>query len=157
MDSSKIRVIYNNESTIVETIEQAQRIADAHQLDLVEVAPNIYKVMNYSKYQYNQQKQIKHNKQTNKQGSKEAQFNIGIADNDMQRKIRDISKWLNNGIQVRVLVKLRGREQNRPEISEGFMQRIIDGVTQTGVHIVKPTIKIPDSGRDIIAILKPIK
>ena len=156
MTSSKIRVVIDNQSVMVDTMEQAHRLANEKGLDLVQVAENVYKVMDYTKHMYNQQKQAKKQQQS-RQETKEAQFNLGIADHDLQRKIKDICKWLNQGAQVRVLVKLRGREQSRPEIGHAMMQRIIDGVTEYGVTLVKPTVKMPEGGRDITTVLKASK
>lgn len=156
MTSNKIRVVIENQSVMVDTIDQAHRLADEKGLDLVQVAENVYKVMDYKKHMYNQQKQAKKQQQS-RQDTKEAQFNLGIADHDLQRKIKDICKWLNQGSQVRVLVKLRGREQSRPEFGHAMMQRIIDGVMESGVPLVKPTVKMPEGGRDITTVLKASK
>ncbi len=156
MNSPKIRVVFENQSLMVDTMEQAHNLADEKGLDLVQVAENVYRIMDYKKHQYNQQKQAKKQQQS-RQETKEAQFNLGIADHDLQRKIKDICKWLNQGAQVRVLVKLRGREQSRPELGHAMMQRILDGVSESGVNMVKPTVKMPEGGRDITAVLKASK
>ena len=156
MNSSKIRVVFENQSIMVDTMEQAHNLADEKGLDLVQVAENVYRIMDYKKHQYNQQKQAKKQQQS-RQETKEAQFNLGIADHDLQRKVKDICKWLNQGAQVRVLVKLRGREQSRPELGHAMMQRILDGVSEPGVNMVKPTVKMPEGGRDITAVLKASK
>ena len=112
--------------------------------------------MDYKKHQYNQQKLAKKQQQS-RQETKEAQFNLGIAEHDMQRKVKDICKWLNQGAQVRVMVKLRGREQSRPELGHAMMQRIIDSVTNAGINMIKPTVKMPEGGRDITTVLKASK
>lgn len=153
MTSQQIRVIVNNQSIMVDTIEQAQRLADDNQLDLVPVAENVYKVMDYQKHLYTQQKQAKKQNQS-RQETKETQVNLGIADHDLQRKVRDICKWLQQGAQVRVIVKLRGRQQSRPELGHAMMQRIMEDVQNNGVNIITPTIKTPEGGRDIITMLK---
>lgn len=156
MNNSKIRVIFESEQHMLDTVEQAQNLADEKCLDLVEVAPNVYKIMDYKKYLYNQSKQAKNNKQ-NKQETKEAQFNLSIGDGDMQRKIRDICKWLKQGCQVRVIVKLRGREQARPELGHNLMQRILTQVLEAGAIASIPTTKFPEGSRDITAVLKASK
>ena len=153
MTSQQIRVIVNNQSIMVDTIEQAQRLADDNQLDLVPVAENVYKVMDYQKHLYTQQKQAKKQNQSRRE-TKETQVNLGIADHDLQRKVRDICKWLQQGAQVRVIVKLRGRQQSRPELGHAMMQRIMEAVQNNGVNIITPTIKTPEGGRDIITMLK---
>lgn len=154
MNTQQIRVILNDESIMVDTIEQAQHIADENQLDLVEVAPNVYKVMNYSKYLYTQKKQAKSHKHTNKHNTKEVQFSLNIAEHDIQRKVTDIVKWLNKGAHVRVVVKLRGREQNRPDAGHQVMNRILDNIKQCHDSIIISTIQISESGRDITTMLR---
>lgn len=153
MTSHKIRVVIDNQSIMVDTIEQAQRLADDKQLDLVQVAENVYKVMDYKKHLYTQQKQAKKQNQA-RQETKETQFNLGIAEHDLQRKVRDICKWLQQGAQVRVMVKLRGREQSRPEIGYAMMKRIIECVQNNGMNIGTPIVKLPEGGRDVITMLK---
>ncbi len=157
MKNAQIRVLVNNQSVMVDTVEQAQYIADEHMLDLVEVAPNVYKVMDYKKHLYDQSKKAK--KQSPKTETKEAQFNLGIAAGDLQRKIKDICKWLNAGDNVNVKVKLKGREQSRPELGITLMQKILDGVAEANVSIATPKIKTPaeTGGRDVIALLRPSK
>lgn len=153
MNSQKIRVVIDNQSIMVDTIEQAQRLADEQHLDLVPVAENVYKVMDYQKHLYAQKKQAKKQNHSH-QETKEAQFKLGIAENDLQRKVRDICKWLQQGSQVRVIIKLRGREQSRPEFGHAMMRRIVDSVQATCTNVSTPTIKTPENGRDIITILK---
>ena len=156
MTSHKIRVVVDNQSIMVDTIEQAQRLADDKHLDLVPVAENVYKVMDYKKHLYTQQKQAKKQNRT-RQETKEVQFNLGIAEHDLQREVRDICKWLQQGAQVRVIVKLRGREQSRPELGHAMMQRIIECIQNNNPNITIPTVKVPEGGRDIITMLKAPK
>ena len=155
--NTEIRVIYDGQSIMVSNLQEAQDLADKHQLDLVEVGDNVYKIMNYSKYLYEQQKRSK--KQPSKTEYKDAQFNLGIASLDLQRKINDIEKWLSKGIYVRIIVKLRGREQNRPEMGVALVNAILDTLTERKAIDKKPTINTPQQtgGRDIVSIVKPIK
>lgn len=157
MSDNKIRVIFEGNSIMVDNLQEAQNLANEHQLDLVEVGENVYKIMNYSKYIYEQQKRAK--KQQPKTEYKDAQFNLGIASSDLHRKIRDIEKWLSKGFCVRIIVKLRGREQTRPEMGEALMNTVLDSLVQSGVILSKPNINTPQQtgSRDIVAIVKPIK
>lgn len=157
MNTTQIRVVVDNESIMVDTMAEAQTLAEQHNLDLVQVAENVYKLMDYKKYLYSQQKQAKKNQQQSKHETKEAQFNLGIASHDMERKIKDINKWLSQGAQVRVTVKLRGREQSRPEMGRAMMQQIIDKVMCSELSIQTPAIKMPEGGRDITTVFKALK
>lgn len=157
MNNQEIRVIFDGQSIMVNNLQEAQDLADKKQLDLVEVGDNVYKIMNYSKYLYEQQKRNK--KQPSKTEYKDAQFNLGIAPLDLQRKIRDIEKWLSKGIHVRIVVKLRGREQSRPEMGVTLVNTILDALIENAAIDKRPNINTPQQtgGRDIIATVKPAK
>lgn len=157
MSNKEIRVIHDGQSIMVNNMQEAQDLADKYQLDLVEVGENVYKIMNYSKYLYEQEKRSK--KQPSKTEYKDAQFNLGIASSDLQRKTRDIEKWLAKGINVRIVVKLRGREQSRPEMGVALVNAILDTLLANNAIDKKPNINTPQQtgGRDIITTVKPIK
>jgi translation initiation factor IF-3 len=158
MNNPNIRVITESGTTMVHTLDEAQRIADEAGLDLVEVSENVYKVMDYKKFLYNRQKAQKKSKQ-DKHEVKECQFTLSIADNDRNRKITDIIKWLNNGNNVRIIIKLRGREAARPEYAVEMMQNTIDTIAETVELPERPKIIKPDEngGRNVIATLKAPK
>lgn len=154
---NQIIVILNEQKIQVNSKEEAQRIADKNQLDLVEVAPNVFKVMDYKKYLYDRKKSQKQQKQ---QPSKDAQFNTGIADNDLKRKTDDICKWLSGGITVRVMVKLHGREAAHPELGTRITDYIIKTVTEKNLVSEAPKVKLPsadDTFHNITTTLKPAR
>lgn len=156
MHNFKILVIVDGEPIQVETIEEAQQIADEKCLDLIEVSKNVYKIMNHGKYLYDKQKGAKQQKQV----TKEAQFTISIAPNDLKRKIKDICKWLQHGDNVRVIVKLRGRETQHPEFGMQIMQLIIEDANVQELLIETPNIKKAldaSTNGNISAVLKPKK
>lgn len=147
--NNQIRVLFENETMMVSTIEEAQQLADNKQLDLVNMAPNVYRIMDYNKYMYNKQQQIKKQPKTE---TKELQLGLSIAQNDLSRKINDTKKWLSKGCHVRIIVKLRGREQSRPEVAVDLLQNILAEIDES--LLSEPIKKIEKNERNVSIILK---
>lgn len=157
MSNTQIRIVFESETTLVNSVTEAQHIADEKGLDLVQVAPNVYRIMDYKKYLFDKSKKAK--KQP-KQDTKEAQFNLFIARGDLQRKIRDICKWLSTGNNVRIMIKLKGRELNRPELGVDLMNRILSSVQEQGITYNASKMTVPGQekgGRDVTIVLRPAK
>ena len=157
MGNMQIRVVFESENIFVESVEQAQHLADEKGLDLVQVAPNVYKIMDYQKHLFKQSKQTK---KKSSPSLKEMQFNLVIAQGDFQRKAKDICKWLTRGNHVRIVVKLRGREQMRPEMVIELMNRILGAVQAQGVAYNASEMVAPgkdSAGRDVTITLRPAK
>ncbi len=148
-----IRVIFNNETVFVATIDEAQSIADKNHLDLVEVSPNVYKVMDYQKYMYEKNRA---KKKQPKQDVKNLKLHLGIAAHDLNRKVHDACNWLRAGAQVVVTVQLRGREQTRPEMGYALAQQVLQTIKVEFPEISIPTPKL-SNGRDVTVTLQPRK
>ena len=93
-----------------DAIQRAQDIG----LDLIEISPNatppVAKIMEYGKFQYEQQKkrrQIKAKSHTTE--TKSVQVKIGTGEHDMQLKARKAAAWLGEGHRVKVDLFLWGR------------------------------------------------
>ena len=93
--------------------EAIQRAADAG-LDLIEISPNavppVAKIMEYGKFQYEQQKkrrEIKAKSHTTE--TKAVQVKIGTGENDLNLKARRAAEWLAEGHRVKVDLFLWGR------------------------------------------------
>lgn len=88
--------------------------AEALGLDLIEISPNavppVAKIMEYGKFQYEQQKkrrEIKAKSHTTE--TKSVQVKIGTGDHDMQLKAKKAAEWLQEGHRVKVDLFLWGR------------------------------------------------
>lgn len=157
MNQSSILVICDEGNIYVNTLEDAQRIANEQNLDLVEVSTNVYKIMDYKKYLYDKKKS---KKRLPKQETKEVQFNVSIAKYDLQRKIKDICKWLKNHYNVRVVVRLHGRENAHPELAMGLLNTIINNENVMSLLSEKVNFKhmaIDNSITNLVVLLKPTK
>lgn len=119
-------------------IEQAVQAAREAGLDLVEVAaqahPPVVRVMDYTKYRYEQEKQERENRHHQRAAHlKELRFRPQIDDHDYQTKLRSLMKFLKRGDKVKVTVVFRGREMAHQEFGHRLLERLktdIDSVAQ---------------------------
>jgi translation initiation factor IF-3 len=93
-----------------DAIARAQEVG----LDLIEISPNavppVAKIMEYGKFQYEQQKKRKDAKaKAHTTETKSVQVKIGTGDHDMQLKAKRAAEWLGEGHRVKVDLFLWGR------------------------------------------------
>jgi len=126
--SAEVRLIDADGSQLgVVPIRQALEVARDRDLDLVEVAPNVTppvcKVMDFGKYKYQMSK-----KHTAKkvQDMKEIKLRPRIEKADLERKVRDIKKFLEEGHKTKVSMFFRGRERGRPELGMQVFDKLIE-------------------------------
>ena len=123
---------------IMPTFEAAARARNAG-LDLVEIAPTakppVCKIMDFSKYLYEKDKQEKENRKKQKTGGlKEIRLNPRIGENDLQTKIRQMDKFLQEHNKVRVTVVFRGRENQHKDLGENILDRICEALSAVGAR-----------------------
>ena len=113
-------------------IQEALKTASEASLDLVEIAPAasppVCRVMDYSKYRYEQEKQERESKQHQKQHLKELRFRPQIDDHDYQTKLRSLLKCLKRGDKVKVTLVLRGREMTHQEFGHRLLDRLKEDI-----------------------------
>jgi translation initiation factor IF-3 len=109
------------------SVSEALRVADDRGLDLVEVAPTVVppvcKILDFGKYRYQINK-----KQTQKKTIhiKEVKIRPQITDYDLNLKIKNIRRFLDEGNKAKVSMFFRGRERIRPELG----MKVFDKMTQ---------------------------
>ena len=129
---SPIRLIDDEGEQIgIVPLEEAREKAAEAGLDLVEVAPRarppVVRIMDWGKYQYEQQKAAKEaKKKQHTYELKEVKFRPKTDDHDMDFKIRNARRFLKKGKHVRITVRFRRREMRRPENG----QRVLDEVAE---------------------------
>lgn len=135
-------------------IMEALRNAEQAGLDLVEISPNaeppVCRVMDYGKHIYRQSKQKK------KQATvhlKEVKFRVGTEDADIQVKVRNIRRFLEQGDKVKVSLRYRGREMAHQELGLVLLQRIEASLAEMTATEQKPRLE----GRQIVMVLAPKK
>jgi translation initiation factor IF-3 len=97
----------------------------------VEVAPAanppVCRIMDHSKYKYEQSKRAKEAKKKQKIIEvKEVKLKPKIEEHDYQVKLNYIIKFLKKGDRVKINLRFRGREITHPEIGRKLLERIIN-------------------------------
>src|SRR5690554_65258 len=139
-------------------IEEALRLAQAADLDLVEVAPNskppVAKIMNYGKFKYEEAQKAKEARrnQTNTL-LKEVRFRLKIDKHDYETKRKRAEGFLLGGDKVKAMILFRGREQSRPEMGVKLLQKFAEDVAEFGTVEHTPTI----DGRNMVMVIGPHK
>lgn len=127
---SPVRLIDpDGEQIGVVSIDEAREKAHDFDLDLVEVAPKarppVVRIMDWGKYQYEQQKRAKEAKK--KQHTievKEVKFRPKTEEHDLNFKVRNARRFLKKGKKVKVTVRFRRRELRRPELGQQVLDRV---------------------------------
>ena len=146
----------NGEQLGVMSSREAQFKANDYDLDLMCVAPNakppVCKIINYSKYRFEQQKKAKEAKKNQHTVEvKEVQLTPQIGGHDMETKARAATKFLEAGNKVKVGVRFRGRQMTHIEVGQEVMDKFIALLSEICV-VEKPANM---DGRWMIAILAP--
>lgn len=135
----EVRLVAPDGSQIgVKKLSEALWLADQLGLDLVEVAPDakppVCRLMDYGKFKYEQsireREARKHQKRT---VIKELRMAPRIEDHDFEINLRKALDFLDEGDKVKVTVRFRGREQERPEFGRRLLDRLAAGVGDNGV------------------------
>ncbi len=142
----------------VVTIEEALRIANEADLDLVEVAPNsdppVCRVLDYGKFLYEKAKKDREaRKAQTKVEIKEVRLRPKTSEHHRSFKIRDARRWLNEGKKVRVRIRFRGREIQYPEIALEDLRQIAEELSDISTIEQAPTME----GRTMLMMLAPGK
>lgn len=148
----------NGEQVGVVRVEDALRLAQEAELDLVEVAPEasppVVKIMDYGKFKYEQaQKQKEARKNQANTILKEVRFRLKIDKHDYETKRKRAEGFLQGGDKVKAMILFRGREQSRPEQGVRLLQRFAEDVAEFGTVESTPTI----DGRNMTMIIGPLK
>jgi len=139
-------------------IEDALRLAQEADLDLVEVAPNsrppVAKLMDYGKFKY--EAAVKAREARRNQANteiKEMRFRLKIDEHDYETKKGHVIRFLKGGDKVKVTIMFRGREQSRPEMGRRLLQRLAEDVADLSIIENAPT----QEGRNMSLVLGPLK
>lgn len=141
------------------TLAQAKIIAESEGLDLIEISPNakppVVKLMDYGKYKYQVQKKAAEAKK--KQvviDVKEVKFRPNIEKHDLDVKMKNIDKFLDQGDKVKLLMQFRGREMAHKDIGLGKFNEILKQIAEKGA-VVESAPKF--MGNRVIAMIAPGK
>ena len=127
-------------------------------LDLVEVAagadPPVARVMDYSKYRYEQEQRAKQARKHQLQIQiKEIKLRPKIGVHDYETKKGHVVRFLNQRAKVKVTIMFRGRETLHPERGRDLLMRLAEDVKEIGAVEQQPTL----DGRNMVMVLGPTK
>jgi translation initiation factor IF-3 len=148
----------NGEQVGIVRIEDALRLAQEAELDLVEVAaqarPPVCKLMDFGKFKYESAQKARESRR-NQQLTviKEQKLRPKIDTHDYETKKRNVVRFLEGGNKVKVTIMFRGREQSRPELGFRLLQRLAEDVVDLGVVEAAPK----QDGRNMTMVIAPLK
>jgi translation initiation factor IF-3 len=132
-----VRVVGEDIEVQVMSIQDALRLADKMELDLVEISPNadppVCKVVDYQKFLYQQKKKQKETKaKATKIIVKEIRFGPNTDDHDYNFKLKHAMKFLEEGAKVRAYVFFKGRSILFKEKGEVLLLRFANDLEEYG-------------------------
>jgi len=136
----------------------ALQLAQAAQLDLVEVSPTaeppVVRVMDFGKFLFEQNKKAHSAKRKQRQQQvKEVKFRPGTEEADYQVKLRNLQRFLSEGDKAKVTLRFRGREMVHQDIGRKLLERV-----QTDLAAVAGVEQFPMmEGRQMVMVFSPKK
>ncbi|KAJ4709546.1 Translation initiation factor IF-3 [Melia azedarach] len=123
---------------------EAIQIAEDAELDLVIVSPDadppVLRIMDYNKYRYEQQKKKKGQQKksaANRMDLKELKMGYNIDQHDYSVRLKAARKFLKDGDKVKVIVNLKGRENEFRNIAIELIRRFQNDVGELGTEEAK--------------------
>ncbi len=124
-------------------VHEAIGVAKEDGLDLVEVAPNsdppVCRIMDYGKFKYQASKRVQEaRKKTKSFQLKEIKLRPHTEDHDLNFKVKNIKKFLENKNRVKVTVFFRGREMSFMDAGVDLLKRVAEEVVNEGTVEQEP-------------------
>ena len=139
-------------------INDALRMAEEQDLDLVEIAPNqrppVCKLMDYGKFKYETDQKRREARRNQVQTViKEMKLRPKIDPHDYMTKKGHVERFLKAGDKVKITIMFRGREQSRPELGFRLLQRLAADIDELGFVEAAPK----QDGRNMTMVVAPHK
>ena len=136
--------------------DEANAMAEEQGLDLVKISPNavppVCKIMDYSKFCFDQKKREKEAKKNQKVVEiKEIRMSPSIDTNDFNTKVKNAQKFLKEGNRVKVSVRFRGREMAHTNLGEKLLMDFAEACTEVASMEKNPKLE----GRFMAMFLTP--
>lgn len=133
----EVRLVGDNVETGIYAIQDALRMANEQELDLIEISPNaeppVCKIADYKKFLYEQKKKKKELKaNSTKQEIKEIRFGPNTDDHDFEFKLKHAEKFLSEGNKVRAYVFFKGRSIVYKERGEVLLLQFAQKLSELG-------------------------
>jgi translation initiation factor IF-3 len=142
----------------VKKLNEALWLAEQLDLDLVEVAPNakppVCRLMDYGKYKYEQSVKAREaRKKQTRTTIKELRMKVRIGDHDFDITRRKAQEFLEEGDKVKVTIRFRGREQERPAFGKELLDKLAEELSEVAVTEQNPKLE----GRSMTMVLAPTR
>jgi len=137
-------------------IQKALEIANQYELDLVEVAPAaappVCRIIDYSKYKYDQEKKEREAKKHQKQGKlKEIRLKPNIDPHDYRIKVEHAIAFLKKKDKVRINLFFRGRQMEHIDLGRKILDKFIVDTREDGTIEKEPGME----GRIMSMVISP--
>ena len=152
----QVRLVGDNVEVGVYSIQDAMRIAQQQQLDLVEISPNadppVCKVVDYNKFLYDKKKKEKEMKAKSKAAEvKEIRFTPGTDDHDFDFKAKHAENFLKDGNKVKAYVQFKGRAIMFKERGELVLLKFAERLAEFGQPEGLPKLE----GKRMLMVIAP--
>src|SRR5690349_20765009 len=152
----QVRLVGDNVEVGVYPTQEAQRMAQAQQLDLVEISPNadppVCKIIDYNKFLYDKKKKEKEIKAKSKASEvKEIRFTPNTDDHDFDFKSKHAENFLKEGNKVKAYVQFKGRAIQFQDRGQLLLLKFAERLAEVGVLENMPKME----GKRMLAMFAP--
>ncbi len=152
----EVRLVGDNVEPGIYSTDEAMRMAQDQQLDLVEISPNaappVCRIIDYNKFLYEKKKKEKEMKaNAHKSEVKEIRFTPNTDDHDFDFKAKHAEKFLKEGNKVKTYVQFKGRAIMFKERGELILLKFAERLAEVGALEGMPLME----GKRMIAIFAP--
>lgn len=152
----QVRLVGENVTVGIYSTQEAMKIAQEQQLDLVEISPQadppVCKIIDYNKFLYEKKKKEKEMKAKSKAAEvKEIRFTPGTDDHDFDFKARHAEGFLKDGNKVKAYVQFKGRAIMFKERGELVLLKFAERLSEFGQVEGLPKLE----GKRMLMIISP--
>ncbi len=139
-------------------MREAMEMAEEAGLDLVEIVPNadppVCRLMDFGRFLFDEKKKKNEARKKQKQVQvKEMKFRPGTDEGDYQVKLRNLTRFLNEGDKAKVTMRFRGREHAHRELGLELLKRVEGDLAPISIVEQQPQME----GRQMVMVLGPKK
>ena len=150
----------NGEQLGIKSLKDALTLASYAGFDLVLISPNatpqVCKIMDYSKFKYENKKKQKENLKKQSESNlemKEYRLSVSIDVHDFNTRVNNSRKYLEKGHRIKVTIRFKGRELAHTELGADVLIRFANALEEVATIEQKPIM----DGRFMTMILMPKK
>lgn len=138
------------------SVQRAMELASQNELDLVEVAPGanppVCRIIDFSKYKYDQEKKEREAKKHQKQGKfKEIRLKPNIDEHDYETKVKQVITFLKKKDKVKINLFFRGRQMEHLDLGRKILDKFITDTQNDGQVEKEPALE----GRIMSFVVSP--